>query len=612
MAITIIVKNTGGTRFEMEVADFSETVGQFKTRLASVSGIPANSQRLIFRGHILKDSHTFEQIRAKHGLESGHSMHVVPSPSARTTPSSAPTARTTPATTSANPTPQPNGNPAPNPPANNMDPFGTGAFGMPGMPGMPGMGDMRQMLRNPQQMEALLNSPIMDGIMNNPEIARNMMMNTPQMRELMERNPEIAHIFNDPSTFRQMVQMARNPALMNEMMRNTDRQMANIEMMPGGFDTLRRMHENIQAPLMDAAQDHFTNNATSNEAGNGTDDNPFSSLFQNTPSNAPMPNPWAPNGGMPAQNPSTNGWGGAGADAAGANLFASLFSGAPDTNGSSNAATAGGGANPVPPFNMAAGMNSEHMLRLLENPAMLQFMQSILSDPQMFQTMVAGNPQLQALQQSNPEMARMLQNPELVRAFLNPDVMRAVRQMHDAMNPNGANAGSLFGLNPTAPDAGTTGTRATSNATAANAGTGTSRTPSQQAASGQQSGENGANRTGAGAQHPFAALMNALNAGGMGGGAQQGTQTGANAAGAAQNPFAAMMNALNAGGMGGAATTNSTQEMTQEQLEEMYSTQLEQLRDMGFLDKTMCLQALQQSQGNVSAAIENLLSRFGG
>lgn len=605
MAITVIVKNTGGTRFEMQITDFAETVAHFKTRLASVSGIPANSQRLIFRGHILKDSLTFDNIRAKHGLESGHSMHVVPSPSARTAPSSASTSATTSATTaattSANPTSQQNGNPAPNPPANNMDPFGMGAFGM------PAMGDMRQMLRNPQQMEALLNSPIMEGIMNNPELARSMMMSTPQMRQLMERNPEIAHIFNDPSTFRQMVQMARNPALMNEMMRNTDRQMANIEMMPGGFDTLRRMHENIQAPLMDAAQGHFANNTTNNEAGNGTDDNPFSSLFQNTPSNAPMPNPWASNDGAPAQNPSTNGWGGAGADAAGANMFASLFAGAPGANGTPNPTAAAGDANPFPSFDAPAGMNTEHMLRLMENPAMMQFMQIILSDPQMFQSLIASNPQLQALQQSNPEMARMLQNPELVRTFLNPEVMRAVRQMHESMYPNGANAGSLFGLNPAAPDAGTTGTRAPNNPT-----TTTNPTTSQQATGGQQTGQNGTNPTGAAAQNPFAALMNALNTGGTGAAGQQGTQTGANPAGAAQNPFAAMMNALNAGGMGGASTRNPTQEMSQEQLEEMYSTQLQQLRDMGFLDKTMCLQALQQSQGNVSAAIENLLSRFGG
>jgi ubiquilin len=37
------------------------------------------------------------------------------------------------------------------------------------------------------------------------------------------------------------MQIARNPNLMQEMMRNNDRAMANIENVPGGFDALHRM-----------------------------------------------------------------------------------------------------------------------------------------------------------------------------------------------------------------------------------------------------------------------------------------------------------------------------------------------------------------------------------
>ncbi|CAN8063041.1 unnamed protein product [Agarophyton chilense] len=566
MAITIIVKNIAGTRFEMEISDFSETVAQFKTRLEPISGIPANAQRLIFRGHILKDSQTFQDISSKHGLENGHSMHLVRHQAARSSAPSQPAQ----AQTASNPpsaTPRTNGSAGTAPPMNNMDPFGMGSFGLGGM----GLGDMGQMqerlMRNPEQMQALLNSPMMESIMNNPEFARQMMMTNPQMRELMERNPEVAHVFNDPSTFRQMMQMARNPALMNEMMRNTDRQMANIEMMPGGFDALRRMHENIQAPLMDAAQGGFAN-TNNNEAGNGTDDNPFSSLFQNTPSNAPMPNPWAPNNGLGTQPAATNA--APNATAPRGNAFASLFPSPPATTGGTANPPDGAihttqnGAPSLPGF--PPGMDPERMMQMLDNPIMQQFMQNVLSNPQMFQSMIASNPQLQALQQSNPEMARMLQNPDVLRAFINPEVMRAVRQVQEAMGSSGVNPGSHFGSTPTAPQTGTTGNPPAS--------TGTQ--PSQ--------GSGGTPQANAGGANP------ALNA----------------------NQFSAFMNALAAGGMGSAPAAAPAQEMSQEQLEEMYSSQLQQLRDMGFLDKTMCLQALQQSQGNVSAAIENLLNRFGG
>lgn len=78
------------------------------------------------------------------------------------------------------------------------------------------------------------------------------------------------------------MEMARNPALMQEMMRNQDRALSNLEVihasiinafysivlwhchcfyqsLPGGFNALQRMYTDIQEPMMDAAQEqvHF-------------------------------------------------------------------------------------------------------------------------------------------------------------------------------------------------------------------------------------------------------------------------------------------------------------------------------------------------------------------
>lgn len=46
--------------------------------------------------------------------------------------------------------------------------------------------------------------------------------------------------------------MAQNPALRQEMMRNHDRAMSNLESIPGGFNRLRQLHEQVQEPLMEA------------------------------------------------------------------------------------------------------------------------------------------------------------------------------------------------------------------------------------------------------------------------------------------------------------------------------------------------------------------------
>ena len=164
-----------------------------------------------------------------------------------------------------------------------------------------------------------------------------------------------------------------------------------------------------------------------------------------------------------------------------------------------------------------------------------------------------------------------------MRTLLNPEVMRAVRQLQEVMGRSGANPGAFGGAATATP---TPTPSAANPTTQPSSDTATTNPPNTQNGATDGSGNNNAAGTGPG--------------------------------GANMNDWMSMMNAFNSA-MGGLRTPAQPQpERTQEELEEMYSSQLQQLRDMGFLDKTMCLQALQQSQGNVSAANENLLSRFGG
>ena len=53
------------------------------------------------------------------------------------------------------------------------------------------------------------------------------------MQGVLERNPEIGHVLNNPQLMRQAMEVARNPALMQEMMRNQDAALRNIESLPG-------------------------------------------------------------------------------------------------------------------------------------------------------------------------------------------------------------------------------------------------------------------------------------------------------------------------------------------------------------------------------------------
>lgn len=540
-SLSINVKSSGGGKYQLDLPNLTETVGAFKVRLAAVSDIPADSQRLIFRGHVLKDMQTFQEIRDKHGLETGQTMHVVRGASAASRATST-------AATQTAPTPPPASGAGPAP--------GMMPSGIPGMP--PGM------MQNPEQMAAVLNSPIMESIMNNPELARSMMMANPQLREVIERNPEVGHVFNDPATFRQMMQLARNPSLMQEMMRNTDRQMANLEMMPGGFDALRRMQEDIQAPLMDAVQNFGGNNTESNNnasTDSNNNANPFAGLFQNTPSQAPMPNPWAPNNGVPPSAGGTANPTPATGTATGAGATASTGTGTTAAAGTAPAGTGGTTAGMPDWASMmggmaGAGMNNDQVAQMMDSPMVQRMMQLMASDPGMLEAMINSNPQLRQLADTNPQMAQALRNPEFMRTMLNPDMMRSMMQFRQMM-------GGVPGRMPgTAPRAGTT----PSTETAATGTTGT--------AGGAGTGTPGAQDIGS-----LMAMMNAL--GGLGGAPGSGAS--------AQQP-----------------------ELSNEQLEEMYASQLQQLRDMGFLDTNMCLQALRRSNGNVHVAVENLLNQLGG
>ena len=87
----------------------------------------------------------------------------------------------------------------------------------------------QQVMSNPDFMRQMLDNPMVQSLMSNPDIIREMMMSNPQMQTLIERNPEIQHMLNNPSLMRETMELARNPAALQELMRHHDRAMSNLE-----------------------------------------------------------------------------------------------------------------------------------------------------------------------------------------------------------------------------------------------------------------------------------------------------------------------------------------------------------------------------------------------
>lgn len=414
--ITVQVK-TPKEKQSVEIEE-NASIKNFKQAISSKFGnAPLENLCLIFAGKIMKDTETL----AGHNVKDGMTVHLVIKQSAAGGSSTGASPAATPASTAASPPPPTSGpgssaaSPAPPPlsaPADiGLSPFGLGGFG-----GIPGLGNLglgsanfmelqqrvqRDLLANPDMMRQVLDNPLTQSLMSNPDIIRQMLEANPQMQEVMDRNPEIRQMLNNPEVLRQMMDIARNPSRLQEMTRSMDRQMQNLESLPGGRNVLERMYRDIQEPVLNAMGGP----------------NPFQDLRSGSAAPAavpstevrdPAPNPWA------ASSPASSGGGGGGG---GGGLFTS------------------------------PGMQSL-MQQMAENPTLMSqmmsapYMQSMFtalqSNPDQAAAMMTsafgGNTQLtQQISGMMPQLLQQMQNPSVQQLMSNPEALQAIMQIQQGM-----------------------------------------------------------------------------------------------------------------------------------------------------------------------------------
>lgn len=236
----LTIKIGSGSTIHEEVHE-SMAVLDLKALIEDTTGIAVHEQRLLFRGRALHDEDTLEAAHVSDEAQLYVAVHAgVPSENLNAS--------------SFVPTPG-------DPPVNNDPTAG------------------------------LLNSPFMQGMLDNPEMLRTMMQANPQMRQIMDNNPELAHVLNDPATLRQSLQSARNPQLMREQMRHTDRAMSNLEAHPGGHNLLRRMYDTVQAPMSEITPAGML--APAEGEGQGASNAAAAQGPASGPNTSALPNPWA-------------------------------------------------------------------------------------------------------------------------------------------------------------------------------------------------------------------------------------------------------------------------------------------------------------------------------
>ncbi|GLD71398.1 ubiquilin-4-like protein [Lates japonicus] len=553
-----IIKVTVKTPKDKEEIAIAEdaSVTQFKEEISRRFKAKQDQLVLIFAGKILKDGDSLSQ----HGIKDGLTVHLVIKTAHKggdggSTSASSSSSTQAGSTSTSSPGTNPSstaGSTGPAPPPTQTPNILTGFGDLASLAGL-GMGSanfmelqqqmQRQLMSNPEMLSQIMENPLVQNMMSNPDLMRQMIMANPQMQQLMERNPEISHMLNNPELMRQTMELARNPAMMQEMMRNQDRALSNLESIPGGYNALRRMYTDIQEPMFSAAREQFGSN-------------PFSALGGSSESGAqpsrtenrePLPNPWGPPN---SSNPSESGGG---------------TTGSTSTTGGTNPSV----SNPlgINPGSLGNGMfNSPGMQSLLqqisENPQLMQnmlsapymrsMMQSLAQNPElasqvlMNNPLFAGNPQLQEQFRAQlPIFLQQMQNPEALSVMTNPRAMQALMQIQQGLQTLQTEAP---GLMPSLMSGGIPGIP-----------------------------------TGGGlpTENPASSPSNA------------GTNT-------AQQQLMQQMLQMFAGGGGGGSATTQTPEVR-------FQSQLDQLNAMGFINREANLQALIATGGDINAAIERLL-----
>ncbi|XP_065756800.1 ubiquilin-2 isoform X2 [Phocoena phocoena] len=420
-----IIKVTVKTPKEKEEFAVPEnsSVQQFKEAISKRFKSQTDQLVLIFAGKILKDQDTLIQ----HGIHDGLTVHLVIKSQNRpqgqsTQPSNAAGTNTTTAST-----PRSNSTPI----STNSNPFGLGSLG--GLAGLSSLGlsstnfselqnqMQQQLLSSPEMMIQIMENPFVQSMLSNPDLMRQLIMANPQMQQLIQRNPEISHLLNNPDIMRQTLEIARNPAMMQEMMRNQDLALSNLESIPGGYNALRRMYTDIQEPMLNAAQEQFGGNpfasvGSSSSSGEGTQPS-------RTENRDPLPNPWAP---PPATQSSAT---------------TSTTTSSGSGSGTSSSSATG---------NTVAAAN--YVASIFSTPGMQSLLQQITENPQLIQNMLSA-PYMRSMMQSltqNPDLAAQMmlnspmQNPDTLSAMSNPRAMQALMQIQQGLQTLATEAPGLI------------------------------------------------------------------------------------------------------------------------------------------------------------------------
>ncbi|KAM4616785.1 LOW QUALITY PROTEIN: ubiquilin-1-like [Polymixia lowei] len=260
----------------------------------------------------------------------------------------------------------------------------------------------RQLLADPELMCRVLGSPLVQSSFStsSPQLTRQLILSNPQTLQLLQTNPEVADMLNNPDVITQMLELAHNPDMIQEVMSNQDRALGNLQPAEhnpesnsgNGFQKTNVKTQIRGNPLVTSSS------GKSQPIRRGMEETaPLSSLFTEPPTNlrdTPIADPTP-------QNPDTGGM----------QSLLEQITACPDLM-----------------ENLLSGPYVSSLLgSLMQNPDLAA--QMLLSHP-----LFSGNPQLQQqMRQQLPLFLQQMQSPELLSAMLNPRAMEALLEIQQGL-----------------------------------------------------------------------------------------------------------------------------------------------------------------------------------
>ncbi|XP_034090870.1 ubiquilin-1-like isoform X2 [Gymnodraco acuticeps] len=202
------------------------TVTQLKWSLAEGVGVPAEQLVLIHFGRVLRESELLSHLRARDGCVS---LCMIQRPQLSSAAHTCdPTSESVQSGLTAALHPDPDSiTPSPTSPlclVEGLDNFGQTNSG-------PGFFSSLQRQMDPEMLHRVLGSPFVQTTLStsSPQLTRQLILSNPQIHQLVQTNPEVGDMLNNADVITQVLELIRNPDMIEDVMHDEDKALGNLQ-----------------------------------------------------------------------------------------------------------------------------------------------------------------------------------------------------------------------------------------------------------------------------------------------------------------------------------------------------------------------------------------------